>query len=195
MTSVLIADNYDSFTYNLAQAFGALGACVTVVRSDELDCERVSAGPPDAIVVSPGPGRPGSAGVSLQLVRALSGRVPVLGVCLGHQVIGEAFGARVVPAPAIVHGKTSAISHRGGPLFAGVPMTFAATRYHSLVVEETSIAKTPLQVIARDEHGMLMAMQHRQHPTFGVQFHPESILTSHGPRVLANFLRMRRATS
>jgi anthranilate synthase/aminodeoxychorismate synthase-like glutamine amidotransferase len=195
MTSVLIADNYDSFTYNLAQAFGALGALVTVVRSDEIDCERVLAQPPDAIVVSPGPGRPASAGISLQLVRAMTGRVPVLGVCLGHQVIGEAFGARVVPAPTIVHGKTSEISHDGGALFTEVPSPFAATRYHSLVVDEPSIEDTPLQVIARNEHGMLMALRHRHHPTFGVQFHPESILTSYGPRMLANFLCIGGARS
>jgi anthranilate synthase/phosphoribosyltransferase len=195
MTKVLIADNYDSFTYNLAQVIGALGARVDVLRSDDIDQERVIADPPDAIIVSPGPGRPSAAGNSLALVSAMSGRVPVLGVCLGHQVIGEAFGARVVAAPAIVHGKTSSISHNGGPLFEGIPSPFVATRYHSLAVDESSIADTPLRIIARSESGTLMALCHTEHPTFGVQFHPESVLTTQGPVLLANFLRLAGHTS
>jgi anthranilate synthase/aminodeoxychorismate synthase-like glutamine amidotransferase len=195
MTRVLVADNYDSFTYNLAQAFGALGARVEVLRNDEIDPEHVIADPPDAIVVSPGPGRPASAGISLVLVSTMSGRVPVLGVCLGHQVIGEAFGARVVAAPTVVHGKTSSINHDGGALFEGVPSPFPATRYHSLVVDESSLAETPLRVIARSESGTLMALRHKEHPTFGVQFHPESVLTAHGPLMLANFLRLAGSSS
>lgn len=195
MTTVLIADNYDSFTYNLVQAFGSLGAAVDVARSDRIDLQRVTAQPPDAIIVSPGPGRPAAAGHCLELVRAMSGRVPVLGVCLGHQVIAEAFGARVVKAAAVVHGKTSTIDHDGGPLFEGVSSPFEATRYHSLAVDEQTIAGTNLQVIARSDDGTLMGLRHRVHRTFGVQFHPESVLTQQGPLMLENFLRLVRCSA
>lgn len=189
-THVLIVDNYDSFTFNLAQAFGALGAGVEVVRCDRVDPDALAQAPPDALVISPGPGRPENAGKSLQLIDALSGRVPILGVCLGHQAIGAAFGGRIVGAPAVVHGKTSRVRHEGGELFAGVPSPFVATRYHSLVIDERSIAASPLAVTARSQDGLLMAIAHREHPTFGVQFHPESVLTTHGPRILKNFLTL-----
>ena len=191
MTSrVLIADNYDSFTYNLAQAFGALGARVEVVRSDEIDVGRMELDPPHALVISPGPGRPQGAGASLALVERLSGRIPILGVCLGHQAIGQAFGATVVGAPSILHGKTSRITHDGSPLFEGIRNGFRATRYHSLVLDEATIAPTPLRAIARADDGVLMGVAHREHPTFGVQFHPESVLTACGPRMIANFLAL-----
>lgn len=187
---VLIADNYDSFTYNLAQAFGALGARVQVVRCDQIDVGLTERDPPDALVISPGPGRPEGAGNSLGLIGRLSGRIPILGVCLGHQAIGAAFGGKVVSARSIWHGRTSRISHDGGPLFEGVRSGFRATRYHSLVVEEPSIAATPLRPIARSDDGVLMGIAHSMHPTFGLQFHPESVLTTLGPRILANFLAM-----
>ena len=187
---ILIADNYDSFTYNLAQAFGALGARVEVARSDEIDVGQIELDPPDALVISPGPGRPQGAGASLALVGRLSGRIPILGVCLGHQAIGEAFGATIISAPSLLHGKTSRITHDGNPLFAGIRNGFRATRYHSLVLDEASIAPTPLQPIARADDGVLMGVAHREHPTFGVQFHPESVLTACGPRMIANFLAL-----
>jgi len=195
MTSqLLIVDNYDSFTFNLVQALGAFGARVEVVRNDAVDVATICSDPPRALVLSPGPGRPQSAGASLALVRALSGRLPILGVCLGHQAIGAAFGARIIPAPEVVHGKTCRVVHEGGPLFAGVPSPFRAARYHSLVIDETDLAASPLEVIARSPEGLMMAIRHREHPTYGVQFHPESILTRHGPRLLSNFLSLARAT-
>jgi anthranilate synthase/aminodeoxychorismate synthase-like glutamine amidotransferase len=192
---VLIADNYDSFTYNLAQAFGALGARVDVVRSDKIDLEQTTSDPPDALVISPGPGRPEKAGNSLALIARLSGRIPILGVCLGHQAIGAAFGGKVVAAPSILHGKTSRITHDGGPLFDGVRNGFRATRYHSLVVDDASLAATLLRPIARSDDGVLMGIAHRQHSTFGLQFHPESVLTTLGPRMLANFLALADRSS
>ena len=180
--AVTIVDNYDSFTYNLAQAFGALGAHVDVVRADAIDADALSARPPHAVVISPGPGTPERAGNSMSIIRRLSGSLPILGVCLGHQAIGAVFGGRVVRAPAVVHGKTSNVSHDGSSLFDGVPSPFVATRYHSLVVDEAS----------RSDDGLLMAFRHRTHATFGVQFHPESVMTKHGPRMLANFLEEAR---
>ena len=186
---VLIADNYDSFVFNLAQAFGALGVRVDVLRSDAIDVDRVASMPPDALVISPGPGRPDAAGCSVALVRVLSGHVPILGVCLGHEAIGEAFGARITRAPAPVHGKPSMVEHQEHPLFNGVPSPFVAGRYHSLVVDGPSLSPTPLEAMACDEEGLVMAVRHSTHPTYGLQFHPESILTAHGPRIIANFLR------
>lgn len=185
---VLIADNYDSFTYNLAQAFGALGADVQVIRCDEIDIGALAKSPPQAIVISPGPGRPEGAGRSLELIQSFSGQIAILGVCLGHQAIAAAFGGRIVAAPSIVHGKTTRVAHDGAALFAGVPSGFRAARYHSLVIDEPSIAQSPLHTIARGDDGLLMAIAHREHPTFGLQFHPESVLTTHGPRILANYL-------
>jgi anthranilate synthase component 2 len=190
-TDVLILDNYDSFTYNLAQAFGSLGAAVRVVRSDAIEVGELVARPPDVLVVSPGPGTPERAGNSMQAIRALSGAIPILGVCLGHQAIGAVFGGRVVRAPAVVHGKTSKISHDGTGLFAGVPSPFVATRYHSLVIDETTLPQS-LAVTARSGDGLLMAFAHRADPTYGVQFHPESVLTTAGPKILANFLATGR---
>jgi anthranilate synthase/aminodeoxychorismate synthase-like glutamine amidotransferase len=184
---VLILDNYDSFTYNLAQAFGSLGADVRVVRSDAIDVVALTAAPPDALVVSPGPGTPERAGESMNAIRSLTGKVPILGVCLGHQAIGAVFGGRVIRAPAVVHGKTSNVSHDGSALFSGIPSPFVATRYHSLIVDESTLPRS-LVVTARSEDGLLMAFKHETHATFGVQFHPESVMTKQGPRLLANFL-------
>ena len=188
---VLILDNYDSFTYNLAQAFGSLGADVRVIRADAIAEDELLHAPPDVLVISPGPGTPERAGNSMSAVRALSGSVPVLGVCLGHQAIGAVFGARVVRAPAVVHGKTSNVSHDGSALFDGIPSPFVATRYHSLVVDESTLPDS-LVITARSDDDLLMAFRHVTHPTFGVQFHPESVMTKHGPRLLANFLSKAR---
>ena len=188
---VLILDNYDSFTYNLAQAFGSLGADVRVIRADAIAEDELLHAPPDVLVISPGPGTPERAGTSMSAVRALSGSVPVLGVCLGHQAIGAVFGARVVRAPAVVHGKTSNVLHDGSALFDGIPSPFVATRYHSLVVDESTLPDS-LVITARSDDGLLMAFRHVTHPTFGVQFHPESVMTKHGPRLLANFLSKAR---
>ncbi len=184
---LILIDNYDSFTYNLVQAFGVLGAEVRVFRNDRVTVEALLAERPTHLVVSPGPCTPNEAGISLEAVRAFSGRVPVLGVCLGHQAIGQAFGGRVVRAPRLMHGKTSEIRHDGSALFAGVPERFEATRYHSLIVERASLPGD-LVVTAETAEGDIMALRHRTLPTFGVQFHPESILTRVGPKILENFL-------
>ena len=185
--NVLVLDNYDSFTYNLVQYLGELGAGVEVFRNDALTVEQVLAGRYDRIVISPGPGVPSRAGITLPLVRQAAGRVPLLGVCLGHQAIGEAFGGRVVRASAIFHGKTSEIHHDGRSLFRGIPSPFTATRYHSLVVDPTRVPAC-LEVSARTEDGVIMGVRHRDLPVEGVQFHPESILTPEGMHLLANFL-------
>lgn len=184
---ILLIDNYDSFTYNLYQFLCELGATVEVRRNDKLTVADVRLMAPEAIIISPGPCTPAEAGISVDLVRQLSGQVPILGVCLGHQAIGEAFGGDVVRAPLVMHGKTSKISHSGRGILAGLPNPFTATRYHSLVVEESTLPEV-LQITARDEDGLMMAFQHREHPTYGVQFHPESILTEGGHRLLANFI-------
>ncbi|ANB18274.1 Glutamine amidotransferase of anthranilate synthase or aminodeoxychorismate synthase [Dokdonella koreensis DS-123] len=185
-------DNYDSFTFNLVQYFGELGQTVKVVRNDELDVEAIAALQPTAIVISPGPCTPNEAGVSLEVLRVLSGRVPIFGVCLGHQSIGQAFGGTVVRARQIMHGKTSMIRHAGKGVFRGLPDPFEATRYHSLVVEKTSLPDC-LEITAwtEDADGNLdeiMGLRHRQLAVEGVQFHPESILTQHGHALLGNFL-------
>jgi anthranilate synthase/aminodeoxychorismate synthase-like glutamine amidotransferase len=189
---VLIIDNYDSFTYNLVQYLGEMGADVRVVLNDATDPRQVTAMQPDAIVLSPGPGRPAEAGVTLAIVRHFSGRTPILGVCLGHQAIGEAFGARIMRARRLMHGKTSEIKHEQHALFAGIESPFTATRYHSLVLDPARIPPV-LEVIATSDDGEIMALAHRAHCTLGVQFHPESILTSHGKRLLTNFLTLSRA--
>jgi anthranilate synthase/aminodeoxychorismate synthase-like glutamine amidotransferase len=186
---VLLLDNYDSFTYNLAQGFGALGFSPHVVRADEVDPDTLAADPPAALVISPGPGRPERAGFSVAAVRALSGRVPVLGICLGHQAIAVAFGARVTHAPAPVHGSACEIVHDGGPPFEGLPSHVRAGRYHSLIVDEWEFPDA-LAVCARTNDGLVMAVRHKTHSTFGLQFHPESVLTKSGPRLLKNFLRI-----
>jgi anthranilate synthase/aminodeoxychorismate synthase-like glutamine amidotransferase len=186
---VLVIDNYDSFTYNLVQYLGEMGAELFVYRNDEIDVEGVASRKPDAIVLSPGPGRPADAGITPAVVRAYSGRIPILGVCLGHQAIGEVFGGRIGPARRLMHGKTSQISHTGHPLFAGIDSPFVATRYHSLVVEPDSIPDA-LEVIATSDDGEIMGLAHKTAPTFGVQFHPESILTPAGMQILRNFLHL-----
>lgn len=185
---LLILDNYDSFTYNLAQLFGELGADIVVVRNDQITVEELTALQPERIVISPGPGGPADAGISLELIRRLGGLIPILGVCLGHQCIGAAFGGRVGRAPRLMHGKTSLIYHHGEGLFEGLPNPFQATRYHSLIVEQPLPPK--LTATAFSEEGELMGLQHHDQPVFGVQFHPESILTPLGCRILENFLKV-----
>jgi anthranilate synthase component 2 len=180
-------DNYDSFTYNLVQYLGELGADVKVVRNDELSVDDVQRLRPEKIVISPGPCSPNEAGVSLELIARLAGKVPILGVCLGHQAIGQAFGGKVVHAKTLMHGKTSAIHHSSAGVFAGLPSPFTATRYHSLAVERESLPST-LEVTAWTDDGEIMGLRHREFPVEGVQFHPESILTEHGHAMLKNFL-------
>jgi len=184
---ILLVDNYDSFNYNLYQYFGELGADTRVVRNDEISAAQALELRPDAIVISPGPGTPDQAGVSLELIRSVAGRVPLLGVCLGHQCLGQAFGASVVRAPTLMHGKTSQIRHDGRTIFAGLPDPFTATRYHSLIVARETLPDS-LEVSAWTEDGVVMGLRHRRHPLEGVQFHPESILTTSGKALLANFL-------
>jgi anthranilate synthase component II len=185
---VVVVDNYDSFVYNLVQYLGELGADPLVYRHDAIDLDGVWALEPDAILVSPGPGRPEDAGISNDLIRASGpGRVPVLGVCLGHQCIGHVFGAAVVRAPRVMHGKTSAISHDGAGVFAGLPSVIEATRYHSLIVDRDSVPDE-LVVSAESEDGLVMGLRHRELPIEGVQFHPESVLTDAGHDLLRNFL-------
>lgn len=179
-------DNYDSFTYNLVQALGELGCEVQIFRNDAVSPAELEALAPSHVVISPGPGDPSEAGVSMQVVRALGPRLPVLGVCLGHQCIGEAFAGQVVRAPRLMHGKTSEIHHNGQGLFAGLPNPFEATRYHSLMVADPLPGE--LQATAYAETGELMGLRHRAYPIFGVQFHPESILTPCGKQLLENFL-------
>jgi anthranilate synthase component 2 len=187
---LLLIDNYDSFTYNLAQYLGELGADVRVERNDALTVDDVAKLAPERIVISPGPCTPNEAGISLELIARLAGNMPILGVCLGHQAIGQAFGGKVVRAPRVMHGKTSPIEHDGSGLFAGIASPMQATRYHSLVVEPASLPPS-LTVTARTAEGEIMALSHKTLPVWGVQFHPESILTVDGKRLLRNFLEMR----
>ena len=184
---VLLVDNYDSFTYNLVQEMGALGADPVVYRNDAIDIAGIREHGPDGIVISPGPGRPEDGGVSMAVVAELGGEMPILGVCLGHQCIGQVFGARIVSAPELMHGKTSAIFHTGTGVFADMPNPFEATRYHSLIVERDSIPEV-LEITAETTDGIVMGLRHRDMGIEGVQFHPESILTSVGPDLLTNFL-------
>jgi anthranilate synthase component II len=184
---LLLIDNYDSFTYNLAQYLGELGAEVRVERNDAVTVDEVARLAPERIVISPGPCTPNEAGISLELIGRLAGTMPILGVCLGHQAIGQAFGGKVVRAPRVMHGKTSPIEHDGSGLFAGIPSPMQATRYHSLVVEPGSLPDA-LRVTARTAEGEIMALAHKSLPVWGVQFHPESILTTDGKKLLANFL-------
>ena len=186
---LLLVDNYDSFTYNLYQYLGELGAETRVLRNDEMTAEAALALGPERIVISPGPGTPDQAGLSLELIRRAAGRVPLLGVCLGHQALGQAFGARVVRAPVLMHGKTSPIHHDGRTVFAGLDDPFTATRYHSLIVDRDSVPDC-LEVSAWTADGVVMGMRHRGLPLEGVQFHPESILTSAGKELLRNFLQL-----
>jgi anthranilate synthase component 2 len=187
---VLVIDNYDSFTYNLVQYLGELGAEVTVSRNDETSPAQIRTFAPDRILISPGPGRPEDAGVTLDVIRELAGQMPMLGVCLGHQAIGMAFGGAVVRAPRPMHGKTSTVEHDGKGLFSGITTTFQASRYHSLIVSEEGWPEA-LEVSARSkEDGLVMGLRHRRWPIYGVQFHPESILTHEGRRILRNFLEL-----
>jgi anthranilate synthase component 2 len=192
MAKVTLIDNYDSFTFNLAHYLGALGADVSVWRNDELSVAEVLAGEPDAIVISPGPATPDSAGICLELIRAASPSIPLLGVCLGHQAIGQVFGGAVVRAPEPMHGKLSRISHNARGVFRGINGPFQATRYHSLIVDRAS---TPddLEITAQTDDGLVMGLAHRALPTHGVQFHPESILSEHGATMLKNFLDLAHA--
>jgi anthranilate synthase/aminodeoxychorismate synthase-like glutamine amidotransferase len=184
---IVVIDNYDSFTYNLVQYLQELGAEVEVYRNDRITVEGIAARRPESIVLSPGPKTPDQAGITLETVRTFSGKVPILGVCLGHQAIGQTFGGRVVRAPSLMHGKTSRIAHDGRTIFRGLENPFEATRYHSLVIAPDSVP-AQLEVSARTEDGVLMGLRHREHPTEGVQFHPESVLTHEGKRLLKNFL-------
>jgi anthranilate synthase component 2 len=184
---ILVIDNYDSFTYNLVQYLGELGATLEVARNDALDVDAIARLAPERIVISPGPGNPDQAGVSLDVIRRLGSTTPILGVCLGHQAIGQAFGATVARARVQMHGKTSDIRHDGRGVFAGLSNPFVATRYHSLVVLPDTVP-ADLEVTARAEDGEVMGLRHRRYPVEGVQFHPESILTIEGKRLLANFL-------
>jgi anthranilate synthase/aminodeoxychorismate synthase-like glutamine amidotransferase len=184
---VLVIDNYDSFVYNLVQQLGELGADPVVYRNDAIDVEGIRAASPDGILISPGPGRPEDAGISVEVVAALAGEIPILGVCLGLQAIGQAFGGEIVPAPVLMHGKTSSVHHEGQGVFAGLPDPFVATRYHSLVVEPRSLPDD-LEVTAATGDGVIMGLRHRSYPIEGVQFHPESFLTPNGPSLMSNFL-------
>ncbi len=186
---LLLIDNYDSFTYNLVQAFLVLGAEVLVYRNDELAVQGALALNPTHLCISPGPGRPDDAGVSLQMLAAFEGRVPVLGVCLGHQSLVQHFGGRIVPADRLMHGKTSMIDHDGRTIYAGLSNPFQAGRYHSLAAEAASLPAV-LEITARSERGEIMGVRHRELPLEGVQFHPESVLTPEGNRLLGNFLAM-----
>jgi len=189
-TRTLLIDNYDSFTYNLAQYLEILGSDVTVKRNDQIDVAGIRSLAPTHLVISPGPGGPADAGVSCAVVEALSGELPILGVCLGHQVIGHVAGCSVVRSPAPVHGKTSLVYHDGRGIFAGLPSPTAATRYHSLVVDGADLPGY-LEVSGRTEDGIVMSLRHRKHRVEGVQFHPESILTGEGMKMLENFLAYR----
>jgi anthranilate synthase/aminodeoxychorismate synthase-like glutamine amidotransferase len=189
---ILVLDNYDSFTYNLVQYLGELGARMRVARNDALSADDVEALAPEGIVISPGPGNPDGAGISLELIRRFHTRVPILGVCLGHQAIGQAFGGTVARAQRQMHGKTSPITHDGRGVFRGLPPRFEATRYHSLVVLEAGLP-ADLEITARADDGEIMGLRHRRYPVEGVQFHPESILTSQGKALLANFLALAPA--
>lgn len=192
MTAVTLIDNYDSFTWNLVHYLGSLGADVTVLRNDEASVAQIMDSRPQAIVLSPGPCTPREAGICLDLIAAASREIPIFGVCLGHQSIGEAFGGQVVRAPLPVHGKLATIAHEGKTIFRGINEPFQATRYHSLVIDRASMPDE-LEAVAETEDGLVMAVSHRSLPVHGVQFHPESILSQHGHRILGNFLDIARA--
>jgi anthranilate synthase component 2 len=189
---LLVIDNYDSFTYNLVQYLGELRAHPVVFRNDQITLEKVRRMRPRQILISPGPCTPKEAGISNEVIRAFSGRIPILGVCLGHQCIGHVFGGNIVRAKRIMHGKVSAIYHRSRGIFRGQPLPFLATRYHSLLIENRSLPSC-LEITAWTDRKEIMGVRHRSHPTWGVQFHPESILTQGGKLMLSNFLRLSRA--
>jgi len=184
---ILVIDNYDSFTFNLVQYLGELGADPVVKRNDEISLDEIAELRPDKIVISPGPCTPTDAGISVSVVRRFAGQIPILGVCLGHQSIGEAFGGKVIRAPYLMHGKTSEVHHDGKSVFAGIDQDFTATRYHSLIVERESLP-AELEISAETADGLIMGLRHREYAVEGLQFHPESILTDAGKKLLANFL-------
>jgi len=186
---ILLLDNYDSFTYNLAQYLGQLGQTLEVRRNDQLTLDEIETLAPERIVISPGPGIPQNAGITIALIRRFAGKIPILGVCLGHQAIGHAFGGRVIRAPHLMHGKTSEISHDGKTIFRGLPQPFTATRYHSLIVERKSLPKE-LEISAETSDGLIMGLRHRKLNVEGVQFHPESVLTESGMPLLRYFLEL-----
>lgn len=189
---ILVIDNYDSFTYNLVQYLGQLEQEVVVKRNDQITIEQIEQLAPDHILISPGPCTPNEAGISLEVIAALQGKIPMMGVCLGHQAIGQAFGAKVVRAERLMHGKTSEIHHDGQSLFVGLPKPFVATRYHSLIVERASLPAC-LEISAETDVGEIMAIRHKQYVIEGVQFHPESIISEHGHTILRNFLQQKSA--
>lgn len=185
---IIMIDNYDSFTYNLVQYCWELGAELKVVRNDEIDAQWIQNANPNGIIISPGPGHPDDAGNIINIIRSHYRQIPIFGVCLGHQAIASAFGGRVVRAPEVVHGKVSRIEHYGSKIFSSIEETFLATRYHSLIVEDESFPSRELLVKARTENGLIMALEHKHYPLYGVQFHPESILSQFGHDILQNFL-------
>ncbi|WP_028609608.1 aminodeoxychorismate/anthranilate synthase component II [Paenibacillus harenae] len=187
---ILVIDNYDSFTYNLVQYLGELGEEITVKRNDEIDLAGIEALAPDHILISPGPCSPNEAGISLSLIEHFKGKIPIFGVCLGHQSIGQAFGGEVVRAEKLMHGKTSEIHHAGKSIFAGMPSPFTATRYHSLIVRRETLPDC-LEITAETVEGEIMGLRHKEYAIEGVQFHPESIITEHGLTMLRNFLQAR----
>ncbi|CAM5778609.1 MULTISPECIES: aminodeoxychorismate/anthranilate synthase component II [Brevibacillus] len=184
---ILMIDNYDSFTYNLVQYVGELGQELQVRRNDKITLEEIEQLAPDYLMISPGPCTPNEAGISMEAIRHFAGKIPILGVCLGHQSIGQVFGGKVLRAERLMHGKTSEVFHDGKTIFAGIPSPFTAARYHSLIVEEATLPPE-LEVTARTAEGEIMALRHREYPIEGVQFHPESIITQHGKKLLQNFL-------
>ncbi|PKM44584.1 MAG: aminodeoxychorismate/anthranilate synthase component II [Firmicutes bacterium HGW-Firmicutes-8] len=186
---ILMIDNYDSFTFNLVQYLGEIGEDIKVYRNDKISLEEIIQMSPDHIVISPGPCTPNEAGVSLELIGKLGGKIPILGVCLGHQAIGQAYGGNVIRAQNLMHGKTSVIHHDGKTIFEGIESPFTATRYHSLIVERDSLPEC-LEISAWTEQGEIMGLRHKEHVVEGVQFHPESILTEHGKKLLRNFLQL-----
>ncbi len=186
---ILMIDNYDSFTYNLVQYFGELGQDIKVFRNDKITLKKISQLRPKQIVISPGPGRPEDAGISCDVIREFSGKIPILGVCLGHQAIGLVFGACITNAIRLMHGKTSLIYHNGKDIFKSIPNPFEATRYHSLLVEKKSLPKC-LEITAWTGRSEIMGLKHRNLPVWGVQFHPESILTKYGKNILSNFIKL-----
>ncbi len=189
ITMLIIIDNYDSFTYNLVQYLGELGAKMEIYRNDRISLDQIAAKKPSGILISPGPGTPEDGGISLEVINRFKGQIPILGVCLGHQCIGQHFGGVVRRADRILHGKTSMMKHNGKDIFAGMENPFIATRYHSLLVDRDSLPEC-LEITSETDQGEIMGLKHKEYPVYGVQFHPESILTLEGKRLLSNFLKM-----
>ena len=190
--SILVIDNYDSFTYNLVQYLGELKQDVIVYRNDEITLNGIKKLNPSHIVISPGPGRPKDGGISMDIIKEFAGKIPILGVCLGHQCIGEVYGGEIINAPELMHGKTSEIYHEGNSIFNDIENPFTATRYHSLIIDLDSLKNSPLKITAKTKDGLVMALQHKEHKNLiGVQFHPESILTKVGHKILENFLELK----